>query len=350
MRASRSAHLTPRTSRLPASTHSLPRPSVNDFRCKFAVAAADPDLARLRAWPGFAALAPQLAGFSSAAGAQLALPTAGSAPLRAEAKAPFRLLRLFGLGAFGLGSAVAGVITLPQLLSAASSAQAGLDGGAEKLASAGGNLAVDAGVLALSLVLLRRELDAKALAEAAAEAELQISQLRLVQPSPSNSAPATPTDVASLPLASLRGRLRPLLLVGSAPHLRGCARGAEPLKREIVRRGMLVCALCDDADGGLAPVAKRGFGAASEVERKAERAAGGGGEAFSPNEEGKRWKAQLWDVPAWRDWAKAVRDARGWGEREPFFCSLDADGCVTLCAQGAPDWCVLLNGALRIGG
>ena len=312
---------------------------MNDFRCKYTVAATDPDLAALRAWSGFPALAAQLAGSGAAAGAQ-ALPGVATAKLRAEAKSPFRLLRLFAAASLGFGAAIASVVTLPRLLAALAALQSGDAAASESLGGVAGNAAVDAAVLVASLAVCRSELQAKLAAEEYAGREETVALLRLLAPS---GAPE-----ASLSLAQLRGRRRPVLLVGSRAHLRGCARAAEPLKRELIKRGVLLCVLQEGgrewaAGDGAAlepPARARGFGSAAAASA-ASTSEAGMGDAFSPNDAGREWRASLWDVPAWLAWAAAARLQQGLQPGEPFFVTLALDGSMTRFEAGAPDWCVL---------
>jgi len=311
----------PRACRAAASAAASRLRSVNDERLKYSVAASDPDLAALRAWRGFPELAAGLAG----AGGDGARPGAATARLRAEAKSPFRLLRLFAAGALGVGATIATLFTLPALLAAAARLGGGDEAARDALSASAVNAAVNGAVLAASLWAARAELAAKAAAEAEAGREEALSALRVVPPA----------GGASLPLAQLRGALRPLLLVGGRAHLRGAARAAEPLRRELVRRGLLLCVLAEGGEEGGAARA-RGFGAPPAAEAAD---AAGAGDEFAPNAPGSDWRCALSDVPAWRAWAAAQRAQMGIGEAEPFFVALDAEGCVARAQAGAPNWC-----------
>ncbi len=307
---------------------------MNVFRLKYTVAAKDPDLASLRAWRGFPELASSLTGAGAAAG-DAALPGAVTAKLRAEAKSPFRLLRLFLFGGLFGGAAIAALVTLPALLKAALSLSSD-DGAAEALRTSALNAAVDAAVLAGAGWAAKRELDAKAAAEDVAEREETLGLLRVLTGGASRSGASA---ASSTTLASLRGRYRPLLLVGSRAHMRGCARAAEPYIRELRARGVLIVTLQEDeAREAAAPKAK-GFGAPN-VAAPAAGAGAGPSDAFSGGAESGRWRADVFDVPAWRAWAQQAREQAKLGAAEPFYVALALDGTVRRSAAGAPKWCV----------
>jgi hypothetical protein len=311
---------------------------VNDHRVKYSVAAADSDLAALRAWRGYPELAASLSGSGGERGVR---PGAATAKLRAEAKSPFRLLRLFAAGGLGAGAGIASLFTLPALLAAAARVSGGDADAVNALTASAGNAAVNAGVLAAAALAVRAELAAKASAEVVALAEEALAALRVAPPAGGS---------ASLSLAQLRGARAPLLLVGSKPHLRGAARAAEPLRRELVKRGVLLCVLQDDSsDGATAASASaadalragspRGFGPAAASAASVEPgAAAGSGDAFAPNEPGREWRVALADVPAWREWATARRVSMGLQAGSPFYVALDVDGSVRRAEAGAPDW------------
>ena len=319
---------------------------MNTFRLKDTVAASDSDLAALRAWRGYPALCVRLQGAQASAGAA-ALPGAATAKLRAEARAPFRLLRLFLAGGLGGGAALAGLVTLPALLKAAldlgSAAADSQPDASAALQAACGNAAVDAAVLAASVLWLQRELRDKASAEALAEREEALGLLRVVTGGDSGG-DSGPGAAVSSPLAALRSRYRPLLLVGSQAHLRGCARAAEPHKRELAARGVLLVALAEGgAQGADAPAAPkpRGFGAPPSTAAGAASAAedcGGWAAAFSANTDAVRWRADAFDAQAWRDWAQQARAQAELPPGQPFYVALALDGTVRRSAAGAPKW------------
>ena len=307
--------------------------SINEYRLKYSVAASDADLAALRAWGGWPELAPQLTGYSAAStGTPAATPGAVTAKLRAEAKSPFRLLRLFAFGGLFGGAVIASLVTFPSLLKALSSLSSSPDEAADALQKNVINAAVNIAVLLAAGWAARLELNAKAKAEAVAEREEQLGQLRVVTSGSSSSA-----------LAELRGRYRPVLVVGSKAHMRGCARASEPYKRELLLRNVIVLALEDDPAAGAAAAAPapRGFGAANSGAASGQKGAASSSDAFGGNSsDAGRWRADIFDVPIWRNWASQQRAQLGLQPGEPFWLSLALDGTVRTAAAGAPNWCV----------
>jgi hypothetical protein len=311
---------------------------VNEYRLKYSVAANDGDLGALRAWRGWPELAPQLSGFAASTGTPASVPGAATAKLRAEAKAPFRLLRLFLFGGLFGGAVVASLVTLPALIKALtllSDADAGGDAG-EALRSTGLNSAVNSAVLVVAGYAARQELAAKAAAEEEAEREEQLGTLRVVT-----------GEQQSAALVELRGRYRPVLVVGSVPHLRGCARAAEPHKRELLARNVIITALQEEDAAAAAAPKPKGFGAPAVQASSAVAAPAGSGitDAFgAPTGEAGRWRADVYDVATWRTWASGQRQRLGLGPSQPFWVSLALDGSVRSAAAGAPNWCVCLPG------
>ena len=310
---------------------------MNEYRLKYSVAATDGDLGALRAWRGWPELAPSLAGFAASTGTPASVPGAATAKLRAEAKAPFRLLRLFLFGGLFGGAVVASLVTLPALLKALalpSDANAGGDAG-EALRSTGLNSAINSAVLVVTGFAARQELAAKAAAEEEAEREEQLGTLRVVT-----------GEQQSAALVELRGRYRPVLVVGSVPHLRGCARAAEPHKRELLARNVIITALQEEDAAAAAAPKPKGFAApAAQVSTTAAPAGSGITDAFgAPTGEAGRWRADVYDVATWRTWASGQRQRLGLGPSQPFWVSLALDGSVRSAAAGAPDWCVSLPG------
>ena len=312
---------------------------MNDYRLKYSVAATDGDLGALRAWRGWPELAPSLSGFSASTGTPASVPGAATAKLRAEAKAPFRLLRLFLFGGLFAGAVVASLVTLPALVKALTLLSDPAADSGEALRSNGLNSLVNSAVLLATGWAARQELGAKAAAEEEATREEQLGTLRVLTGTQQSAA-----------LVELRGRYRPVLVVGSVPHLRGCARAAEPHKRELLARNVIITALQEE-DGAAAGAPKpKGFAAPSAQASTSAAAPAGSGitDAFGPPVgEAGRWRADVYDVPTWRTWASTQRQRLGLSPGQPFWVSLALDGSVRSAAAGAPNWCVpLLRGAV----
>ncbi len=290
-------------------------------RLKYSVLLGDADLAALRASPQWAPLSASLAGGSGTAGG------AASVRLRAEAKAPFRTLRLFLLGGLGAGAAIGFFVTAPALLKSLLALP-----GAADVTQTGGNLAVDLGVLAGCGFLLSRELAARAALEAGVAREEELGALRVAVSAAGRGAT----------LASLRGAYRPVLLTGSRAALRAAARTAEPYRRELTARGVLLVLLEDEAaEAAAAPPKPKGFGAPP-----AAAAPGGAGAAPDVAAEGAegadaRWKAPPLDAAAWRSWAAEQRTLADppLPPGTAMHVAVALDGTLARTGPYTPKWC-----------
>lgn len=300
---------------------------MNVYRLKFSVLVKDPDLVALRASPLWGDLASQLAG-----GTSVGAGGAASVRLRAEAKSPFRALRLFFLGALGGGSGLGTFITVPALIKSVTHAP-----GAAELLPTVGNLAVDLGVGVACVYFFTRELKAKEAQEAVTAREEALGALRVAL-----SADGSRTAQ----LTQLRGAYRPLVLTGGRAALRAATRAAEPYKRELQARGVLLVLLEDDAPEEGAKPKPKGFGsavagAAPELTDAAE--------AASATE--ARWKAPPLDATSWRAWAAAQREQASLPAGAPIYVAVALDGTVSRSGPGAPKWCVArvcMSGRARI--
>jgi hypothetical protein len=305
---------------------------VNVYRLKYSVLVKDPDLSALRASPAWPELSSSLAGGDSASAGG-----AASVRLRAEAKAPFRALRLFLLGGLAGGAALGGFVTVPALLKALLALP-----GAAEVGPTATNMGVDVAVLAVCVYFFRQELLAKAAQEALVGREEALGALRVALSADGSRAAQ---------LASLRGGYRPLLLTGTRPALKALARAAEPYKRELMARGVLLVLLEDEATGaaGAAPKPK-GFGAAAAA---ASGADGGGAPALSDGGGDaaveSRWRAPPLDAASWRAWAAAQRASATppLPSGAPFYVAVALDGTVSRSGEGAPKWCAHRRGSGR---
>ena len=272
---------------------------MRDRRLKFSVALKDPDLASLRVRPEFAELSVELLGRGDVA-AQVAL--------RTEAKNPFRLLRLFVFGGVAMGSGIGAVVLGGRL----AKALAGGDG-APGLVESGGNLAVNLGVGAACVALLLRELDQKQKQESVAAREEELGRLMVALGGGREAA-----------LAAMRGSYRPVVVAGSVGHLKGVLRAAEPYKRELQKRGVLVVPV-PEGDDALAR--KKGF--------SPDASAPGADSPFRPED---RWRVAPVDGERWARWVGAQKQVASLGEEEPIYIAVAADGTVRRSGQGAPRW------------
>jgi len=151
-----------------------------------------------------------------------------------------------------------------------------------------------------------------------------------------SAAGAAPT---ASPLAAFRGSYRPLVLVAPRQQLRAVAKGAEPYRRELQARGVLLVLLDEEeaaaAAGG--PLKAKGF---KPVAAEAP-SVGGVGEAEA------RWKAPPANLPAWREWAASTRGAANppLAPYAPFFAAVGLDGTVAQSGGGVLelDWLKVMD-------
>lgn len=333
---------------------------MNDYRLKYSVVAADGDLSALRASPGWRALAATLAGapatLAGAPGGGAGV-AAAAVRLRTEAKSPFRTLTLFLLAGLGAGAALAAFVTAPQLLKAAlggapAPPPPGVDGPPPdgSLLTTAGNMAVDVAVLAAAVWLFRRETAARDAQEAVVAREEALGALAVSAASASSAGAGAGAAAATraVTLASLRGAYRPVVFAGSRAAVRAAVRAAEPYKRELQARGVILVPLEDDAEAADAPPKPRGFGAAAAAAADtgaapplavAEPGSMAAAAALSAE---SRWKAPPVDRPAWASWAaqqRAAAPARARLEpRAAFYVAVALDGTVARSGAGAPRW------------
>jgi hypothetical protein len=285
---------------------------VNEYRLKYAVVAKDPDLALLRASPGWSALVATLAGAPVAAANDQA-----AVRMRTEAKSPFRLFYLFILAGLGLGAALASSVTVPALIKALS----GMDGAPELLPTAG-NLAIDLGVLAAMVFLALRELKARDVAEAIVAREEALAKLPVATGGRGAGRATT--------LGALRGNYRPVVLVASPGVLRTAVKAATEYKRDLQARGMLLVPLDESEVVPLElPVLRRSTGKTVVQEDAAVDAE-------------PRWRLPPLGEAAWCEWAAAQRDAAQppLDKGVAFHVVIALDGTVYRSGPGMPKWCV----------
>lgn len=304
--------------------------AVNARALKYAVVAADPDLAPLRSSAAFEAVQGTLTGAPAAV-----VPAA----LRAEARSPFRLLRLFLLGSLAGGAIIASVITLPRLAEAVSS------GG--DVVAPGGNAAVNAGVLATALYFLRRELAARAEDEAAAGREEALGALRVRAPLLASQQRGGTR--ATLPLRDLRTFRRPLIVFGDSRAVESAVREARGVEAALRARNVVL--VCVPTGPPPASAAQGTAGLASGSGGGGARAKGFGPAALSPAADSpsdvpvseSSWRAEPDALPAWLRWAEASRLGLGVPEyAEEFHVMMGLDGVARRAGTGPVPWEALL--------
>ncbi|KFM27891.1 hypothetical protein F751_5456 [Auxenochlorella protothecoides] len=260
----------------------------------------DPDLAALRLAPGWPALRSRL---EAARGAQ------SSTALRAEARSPFRTLRLLGLGGVTLGAGLGAAVLAARL--------AGFLGRGEEasLPDALQNLAINLAVTGVAGFLLARDWAAGRRGVAQAAREEALGELRFLPPA---------RGEAGVPraLRTLRGSRRPLRGICVLPVVlqedSETAERLEGLRREF--------AAGKGAAGG------EGFAA--------------GPSPRAPAQSAPRWQLEPADPHQWKAWATESgllgSPSAPSTAPETGYIVLDLDGCISGSGPGLPDWPALL--------
>lgn len=196
--------------------------AVNDKGLKLDVAAKDPDLRRLRERREWIDLLEQAKG---------GVTTGAVVRARAEAKSPFRGLRLFLFGGLGAGAGLGLLIIVARVTQALRGGE-----GAPDLNDSLRNLAINAAAVAAFSFLFARDFKGSARDRAAAEAEESLSKLEL-----------SLRDGRVVPLATFRGRARPVLVSGPRAAVAKALKAAAPFREELLERGVRFIGVETDA-------------------------------------------------------------------------------------------------------
>lgn len=236
------------------------------------------------------------------------------ARLRSEVASPFRVARIFLVGAVGAGAGIGTLVATAQLLGAVAS-----DAGSEGLSELAKTLAVDLGGVAACGWWLRRDLRARDAQIARMEREARLSQLRLEL-----------GNGKSCAAADLRGFHRLVLVAGSQDFLSQAQESSLPHRQELLQRGVMYV-----------PVPMDEFSAPPDVETEP-----------SENEEGiasvekndslagqsLRWKATPLRLDEWRRWIRDQKKLAGVPEESGVYVSLRMDGRVRGSGVRLPPW------------
>jgi hypothetical protein len=241
--------------------------------------------------------------------------------LRAEAEAPFRVLRLVFFGFSVVSASIALLVSLPQLAGALGGARGALARDDVLV-----NIGVDAGAALIFGLLFRADWSArdKQLARIAREEAL-------------GELPVALANGKNLPLAALRGSARPVLVAGTRAQVNAAVAAAEPYRKELQRRGVVVIAAPIYGDG-----VEGGGGTASAAPGEQQQ-------QQQPSDETDkdllRWRADVRRPDAWREWldaqigaSKASADKGGAGASNGLFVGLRLDGRVRSSGLGSPPW------------
>jgi tetratricopeptide (TPR) repeat protein len=200
--------------------------AVNDRNLKLAVALRDPDLAQLRERREWTAALGRVTGGIS---------NNSYVKLRAEAKAPLRLPRIFLFSGLAAGAGLGLLIITARLVAAARGGD-----GAPDLQESIQNFAINSGALALFIFLLIRDFKGQGKDQIIVEREEKLANLQV------NLGPGR-----TVSLAAFRGSTRPIILTGSKGQINKALASAEPFRQELRLRGIsLVPVVFSEEDPG----------------------------------------------------------------------------------------------------
>jgi len=298
---------------------------VNERGLKIDVAVRDPDLARLRERREW------LDALEVARGGVTA---ATLVKARTEARAPFRLLRLFLAGGLGAGAGLGLVIITTRLASAIKGGE-----GAPDLTESLKNFGINSAALLILGAVFVRDWKAAGVDRRAVEAEEALGRLQVAMP-----------GGRVVPLAALRGAARPVLVSGPPGALARALKDAERLRPALEARGVTVVPVetgAADPEGALRALKR---------ELAGEGGFGGGGSGGAPRPKkgfaaepppssstpppapsSSRWELAPAAPGEWREWLDAR--AKGAGiSGSTFWVQVQMDGSVRSSGAGPPPW------------
>lgn len=247
--------------------------------------------------------------------------TSQEARLRTEVASPFRVARIFLVGAVGAGAAIGTAVATTQLL--ASLAQGATQ---EELLDSGKTLLVDLGGVAFCTWSLRRDWRARDAQIARMEREAQLSQLRLELGNGKTCA-----------AGALRGFHRLVLVAGSQEYLAEAQATAAPYRQELLQRGVMYVPIPMDAlqappEAGTESTSGNSNGLPSTGDAT-ER---GKGTETEPVD--VRWKATPLRLEEWRDWVRNQKQLANVPESSGVYVSFRMDGRVRGSGVRLPPW------------
>ena len=190
--------------------------------------------------------------------------------LRSEALAPFRVLRQFVTGALGVSATIGGGVSTIQLLTGLAGAPA-----APPVIGSAQNLAIDGAVLALMVLLYRRD-----------EAANQKQMARISREEALGALRVELFNKKCVRLAALRGFARVVVAAGPSDYVAAAAAAGEPLRARLLERGVLFIPVVTDGRSGPPPPAA--------------------GDAAS-----RRWRADPLYLADWMGWLATQMGAAG---------------------------------------
>lgn len=223
--------------------------------------------------------------------------------MRAEAEAPFRSLRLVFSGVNVVSASIGFLVSIPQLIGSLGGAPSALP-----LEQVETNLAVNAGAIAVFAFFFRQDWKAR---------EKQLA--RLQREETLGALPIRLASGKSLTLGDLRGSARVVVAAGTPQQVAAAVAAAEPLREELVKRGVL-----------LVPV--------PIYDDSADAAAAAATPALAPpSAEDQRWRAEPLRLSDWQAWfAQQLSYSSKAKPENGLFVGLRLDGRVRSSGSGVP--------------
>ncbi|DBB16251.1 TPA: hypothetical protein ACH3X3_014572 [Trebouxia sp. C0006] len=286
----------------------------NNYGLKYAVALKDPDLRQLRERREWLDATENIKG---------AVSKASLVELRSEAKAPFRLIRMF----LTLGAGAAAVVSLGITLYALKGVlQGGKD--APELNGVLLNVVINGAGIAGTSWLFQRDLKARQRDRSSVEREEALARLQV----------RVGSDRV-VPVAKFRGSTRPVLIAGSKGQISRTLQAAKPFISELRLRGVSVIPLESDAADFTQTLKslKQEFKSSKAADSKGFGAPKPVQQVKQVSNEDKKWQLEAYETAEWLEWLeqqKKTANVKG----DHVFVQIQLDGTVRSSGIGSPPW------------
>jgi tetratricopeptide (TPR) repeat protein len=321
--------------------------AVNDRDLKLSVALRDPDLAQLRERREWVSALGRVTGGIS---------NNSYVKLRAEAKAPLRLPRIFLFSGLAAGAGLGLLIITARLVAATRGGD-----GAPDLQESIQNFAINSAAVTLFIFLLVRDFKGQGKDQLIVEREEKLAALQV------NLGPGR-----TVPLAAFRGSTRPIILTGSKGQINKALASAEPFRQELRLRGVsLVPVVFSEEDPGeklrklKAEIAAetlvgggggtgsgsssssqvKGFASADSTVTTTTKPSTKEGEKDADLKEGqvpkedRRWQLTAANLEEWSSWVTEQTKSAGiTSPGDNFYVQVQMDGSVRASGAGIPPW------------
>lgn len=294
--------------------------AINNFRLPLKTAMEDKDLAPLRERREWRDAAENMVGGVS---------KRSLVGIRAEQKAPFRLLRIILSSGLGAGALLGLFIILSRLVYSLKGGE-----GAPDLTDTLKNLTINGAAVGVLGFIFQRDLkgqksDKRIIEreEALARLQVKLGKDRLVT------------------LEALRGTTRPVIVTGSKGQVNRALKAAEPYLASLRERGVSVIPVMvseDDPSAKLAALEqsfrkkKTGFGKAAPPPPKPTTAPA----ATKPL--GRTFEIEPYDTAEWLQWVEGLKEeAKAGGQH--LYVQVQLDGSVRRSGEGSPPWKVFCD-------